>query len=81
MKATQLIKALQEDIAAYGDEDLFVLVWGRKAFGHSLETSWDLDRATWSRVVDAAEQSGDVEVGKRSIREDLVALVKKAINK
>ena len=28
MKATQLIKALQEDIAAYGDEDLFVLVWG-----------------------------------------------------
>lgn len=81
MKSTQLIKALQEDIATYGDEDLLVLLWGRKAFGHSLETSWDLDRATWSRVVDAAERSGDLEVGKQSIREDLVALIKKAINK
>ena len=81
MKSTQLIKALQEDIATYGDEDLFVLVWGKKAFGHSLETSWDLDPATWARVVDAAEQSGDLEVAKRSIRESLVDLVKKAIKK
>lgn len=81
MKSTQLIKALQEDIATYGDEDLFVLVWGRKAFGHSLETSWDLDRTTWSRVVDAYEQSGDLEVVKRSIREDLVTLIKKALKK
>ena len=81
MKSTQLIEALQEDLATYGDQDLFVLVWGRKAFGHTLETSWDLDPTTWSRVVDVAERSGDLEIGKRAIREDLVAIVKKAIKK
>lgn len=81
MKSTQLIQALQRDMETYGDEDLFVLLWGKKAIGHSLETSWTLNAETWARVVDAYEASGDLEVVVRSVREDLVALIKKAIKK
>ena len=79
MKSSELIQELQKDMETYGDEDLFVLVWGKKGIGHSLETSWTINAETWARVVDAYEASGDLEVVKRSIREDLVALIKKAI--